>query len=191
MARSRWHAERSRRGASLFRRRLISRAYQTASSRSHSLRSRWTSPNRRAMVLRWRSFVEARRGITRRSVGVRDHTEATSRRTRAGWDASAPLLHCRRGHHRRCLCDHQPCGGHMDHRRVRRPRPSGARLGAMLQALIAREPAERRPIINGWLPPGFIPPQITILSAQSFIACMCRRWHVSGHKVARENEDLF
>jgi hypothetical protein len=47
--------------------------------------------------------------------------------------------------------------------------PSGARLGAMLQALIAREPAERRPLIQGWLPPGFIPPQVTILSAQSSV----------------------
>lgn len=38
--------------------------------------------------------------------------------------------------------------------------PSGARLGAILQALIAREPAEARPLIRGWLPPGFLPPQV-------------------------------
>lgn len=42
--------------------------------------------------------------------------------------------------------------------------PSGARVGAILQALIAREPAERRPSIQGWLPPGFVPPQVTITS---------------------------
>jgi len=42
---------------------------------------------------------------------------------------------------------------------------SGARVGALLQALIAREPAESRPVIRGWLPPGFLPPQITITSA--------------------------
>jgi hypothetical protein len=42
--------------------------------------------------------------------------------------------------------------------------PSGARVGALLQALIAREPAERRPTIRGWLPPGFLPPQLTVLS---------------------------
>jgi hypothetical protein len=30
---------------------------------------------------------------------------------------------------------------------------SGARVGAILQALIAREPVERRPVIRGWLPP--------------------------------------
>jgi len=43
---------------------------------------------------------------------------------------------------------------------------SGARVGAILQALLAREPAERRPTIGGWLPPGFVPPQITIVSAR-------------------------
>ena len=42
---------------------------------------------------------------------------------------------------------------------------SGARVGALLQALIAREPMERRPTIRGWLPPGFMPPQVTIVSA--------------------------
>lgn len=44
--------------------------------------------------------------------------------------------------------------------------PSGARVGAILQGLIAREPIERRPVIRGWLPPRFAPPQITILSTQ-------------------------
>ena len=41
---------------------------------------------------------------------------------------------------------------------------SGARVGALLQALIAREPAERRPTIRAWLPPRFLPPQVTIAS---------------------------
>jgi hypothetical protein len=40
--------------------------------------------------------------------------------------------------------------------------PSGARVGAILQALIAQEPAERRPVIRGWLPPRFAPPQVTV-----------------------------
>jgi hypothetical protein len=44
--------------------------------------------------------------------------------------------------------------------------PSGARVGAILQALIAREPVERRPSIRAWLPPGFLPPQVTIISAK-------------------------
>ena len=43
--------------------------------------------------------------------------------------------------------------------------PSGARVGAMLQALVAREPVERRPSIRAWLPPGFVPPQVTIATA--------------------------
>ena len=41
--------------------------------------------------------------------------------------------------------------------------PGGARLGAILQALIAREPAEKRPAIRAWLPHGFLPPQVTIV----------------------------
>ena len=44
--------------------------------------------------------------------------------------------------------------------------PSGARVGAILQALIAREPVERRPTILAWLPSGFVPPQVTIVSAK-------------------------
>jgi hypothetical protein len=44
--------------------------------------------------------------------------------------------------------------------------PSGARVGAILQALIAREPVERRPTIRAWLPHRFVPPQVTIVSAK-------------------------
>jgi GNAT superfamily N-acetyltransferase len=40
--------------------------------------------------------------------------------------------------------------------------PSGARVGAILQALIARQPAEQHPAIRARLPPGFVPPQVTI-----------------------------
>jgi hypothetical protein len=36
--------------------------------------------------------------------------------------------------------------------------PSGARVGAILQALIAREPVERRPTIRAWLPSRLRPP---------------------------------
>jgi len=43
--------------------------------------------------------------------------------------------------------------------------PSGARVGAILQTLIARDPAEARPAITAWLPPGFQPPQIEIVAA--------------------------
>ena len=44
--------------------------------------------------------------------------------------------------------------------------PSGARVGAILQVLIAREPTARRPVIRAWLPDGFRPPQITIVGEQ-------------------------
>jgi hypothetical protein len=40
--------------------------------------------------------------------------------------------------------------------------PAGARLGAILQVLIARDPAERRPTVRAWLPPRFCPPQVRI-----------------------------
>jgi hypothetical protein len=38
-------------------------------------------------------------------------------------------------------------------------------VGAILQALIARDPGAPRPLIRGWLPPGFRPPQVTIKTA--------------------------
>jgi hypothetical protein len=53
--------------------------------------------------------------------------------------------------------------------------PSGARVGAILQTLIAREPAEQRPAIKAWLPDGFLPPQVTIVrEAQSAEVMMIR-----------------
>ena len=41
--------------------------------------------------------------------------------------------------------------------------PTGARVGAMLQVLRARTPRERAPNIAAWLPPGFHPPQLTLV----------------------------
>ena len=41
--------------------------------------------------------------------------------------------------------------------------PAGARLGAMLQVLVAREPSRRKPVIHAWWPAGFpVPPQVRI-----------------------------
>ena len=40
--------------------------------------------------------------------------------------------------------------------------PQGARVGALLQVLRARMPAEDPPIIRGALPPGWLPPQVMI-----------------------------
>jgi hypothetical protein len=39
--------------------------------------------------------------------------------------------------------------------------PTGARFGAMLQSMIARAPHLDPPDIRGWLPNGFVPPQIS------------------------------
>jgi GNAT superfamily N-acetyltransferase len=41
--------------------------------------------------------------------------------------------------------------------------PAGARLGAMLQVLVAREPSHRHPLIRAWWPAGFpVPPQVEL-----------------------------
>jgi hypothetical protein len=52
---------------------------------------------------------------------------------------------------------------------------SGARVGALLQAAIAREPVEQRPVIRGWLPPGFAPPQLTIVPSPASPTVLCAR----------------
>jgi GNAT superfamily N-acetyltransferase len=44
--------------------------------------------------------------------------------------------------------------------------PQGARAGAILQVLVARDPAERRPQIVAWLPRDFCPPQLSIVDRQ-------------------------
>jgi GNAT superfamily N-acetyltransferase len=41
--------------------------------------------------------------------------------------------------------------------------PAGARLGAILQVLIARDPAEARPALRGWLPADLCPPQVRVV----------------------------
>lgn len=77
--------------------------------------------------------------------------------------------------------------------------PSGARVGALLQALIAREPVERRPTIRGWLPPHFLPPQITVVSATPTTEVMmvrilntaATRPPLSGDDVLYWRDDVF
>lgn len=43
--------------------------------------------------------------------------------------------------------------------------PAGARLGGLLQVLIAREPSRQRPTIKAWLPESLRPPQLRIVDA--------------------------
>jgi predicted N-acetyltransferase YhbS len=40
--------------------------------------------------------------------------------------------------------------------------PSGARLGAILQVMLARRPGEQIPEIRAWWPHGFVPPQLRV-----------------------------
>jgi hypothetical protein len=76
---------------------------------------------------------------------------------------------------------------------------SGARVGAILQALIAREPAESRPVIQGWLPPGFIPPQVSIACAAAApplllaraLSSRVRGFHLAASEVMYWRNDLF
>jgi hypothetical protein len=69
---------------------------------------------------------------------------------------------------------------------------SGARVGAILQALIAREPVERRPVIRGWLPPGFVPPQVTIVSTQpSAEILLARPLTVKVDRLALSDDDVL
>ncbi len=69
---------------------------------------------------------------------------------------------------------------------------SGARVGAILQALIAREPVERRPTIRAWLPPGFVPPQVKILSAKpSTEVMMVRPLRRTGQQPRLSGEDVL
>ena len=57
---------------------------------------------------------------------------------------------------------------------------SGARVGALLQSLIARAPAAPVPEIRAWLPPGFCPPQVRLLRPERSAVTMMMR-PVAGH----------
>ncbi len=76
---------------------------------------------------------------------------------------------------------------------------SGARVGALLQALIAREPVESRPVIRACLPPAFLPPQVTIASASAApplvlaraLSSRVRGLHLTAPEVMYWRSDLF
>lgn len=51
--------------------------------------------------------------------------------------------------------------------------PTGARVGAILQTLIAREPAERRPVITTELEAETVPPQLTIAASRPSATSLC------------------
>ena len=43
--------------------------------------------------------------------------------------------------------------------------PAGARLGAMLQVMLARHPGERLPEIKCWWPKALVPPQVKVVAS--------------------------
>ena len=53
--------------------------------------------------------------------------------------------------------------------------PTGARVGAMLQVLRARTPAERPPLLSASLPLGWLPPQVEIESSETIREVMMVR----------------
>ena len=53
--------------------------------------------------------------------------------------------------------------------------PTGARVGAMLQVMLARQPALDPPEIRSWLPHGFVPPQIAAIDSQPTVEVMMIR----------------
>jgi GNAT superfamily N-acetyltransferase len=78
--------------------------------------------------------------------------------------------------------------------------PSGARIGAILQVLVARDPAERRPALRAWLPIDLRPPQLRIVEGRpSSEVMMIRpltargtpRSPLSEREVLYWNSDLF
>lgn len=54
---------------------------------------------------------------------------------------------------------------------------SGARVGAMLQALAALTPGQPRLTLTAWLPPGFLPPQVEVTAVQPSTVGLFARAH--------------
>lgn len=53
--------------------------------------------------------------------------------------------------------------------------PSGARVGALLQVLAAREPSLAPPSIRAWLPEGWLPPQLALTAREPSAEVMMMR----------------
>jgi predicted N-acetyltransferase YhbS len=62
--------------------------------------------------------------------------------------------------------------------------PSGARVGAILQSLIARDPVEARLPLRTWLPHGFCPPQVRVVEAHPSTDVMMMRALTARAKTA-------
>ena len=53
--------------------------------------------------------------------------------------------------------------------------PTGARVGAIIQALVARDPTATAPRIRAWLPPGVLPPQVRSTPSEASLGCVLAR----------------
>jgi len=70
--------------------------------------------------------------------------------------------------------------------------PQAARLGAMLQVLLAREPTARQPTIRAWWPAGFpVPPQVTIVERREPADVFMVRPLRSGLKPFAQSDVFF
>lgn len=52
---------------------------------------------------------------------------------------------------------------------------TGARVGAIIQALVARDPTATAPRIRAWLPPGVAPPQVRTTPSEASLGCVLAR----------------
>ena len=69
--------------------------------------------------------------------------------------------------------------------------PSGARLGAMLQVLVAREPSAPMPLIRAWWPHAFpVPPQLTLTDRSAARDVFMVR-PLAGIAMPERAEDVF
>ena len=71
--------------------------------------------------------------------------------------------------------------------------PAGARMGAMLQVLLARDPASPQPRIRAWLHERFVPPQVEIVNRQPSSEVMMVRPLSAGARaaVSLQSDDIF
>ncbi len=53
--------------------------------------------------------------------------------------------------------------------------PTAARVGAIIQALVARDPTAMAPRIRAWLPPGVLPPQVRMTPSEASLGCVFAR----------------
>ena len=70
--------------------------------------------------------------------------------------------------------------------------PAGARLGAMLQVLLAREPSERPKLIRAWWPRGFpVPPQVRLTRSVPARDIFMVRALADGLRLPGSADDVF